>query len=696
MPHIQPSFDCMMPASSWRAPDSFPDIYDAKWWSIDIESRDPYLKSRGPGFLRRDAYACGVAIHVEGFSGYYPVRHATGSNIAPNVVFDWLRDQTKHFRGEVYGANVLYDEEALWYEDVRFHDDVKRRDVQICEPLLDAETTNGYSLAVLSNKYLGVGKDESLLREAAQMLNKGYRDKACHKPISFDPKGDIWMMDPIYVGAYAEGDVDRPRRIYEKQKRLIDEQELQPILDLESSLVPILLRMRINGVRVDLEKAEALRTLLTQEIDKYSMCIIKLVGFDFNVDSGLDLTKAYNALSFRLPELNIAANLKYTSRGNASFTADWYAAQTDPMSRLILKKKKLMTLRDDFVIGDILKEHVNGRLHAQFHQLRGDEHGTRDGRFSSTNPNLTQVPARHNGCDSDCPTNCTAHLWGKTDLNWAEEVRALFVPDVGKRWFKGDYMGQEPRLLLHFASLCHLPGADMAVEAFRRDPLTDYHKLTTTIVNEKSGRGFKRKQIKAVNLAIMYSAGLVKLCTMLGVSLGEGQEILAAYHEALPFVKALSNKAMETAKTRGFVRTLLGRRCRFDLWEFVPESKEERKFKVQGLPREQAEQKWPGRRLQRANIHKALNKIIQPSAADQTKKAVQVLYYEHGFLPQLIVHDEVDRSVEDLNEARTCKRVMETAVLLEIPVICDAFVGDSWGNAKEKVSACKEVSEEHR
>ena len=134
----------MMPTSSWRPPDSFPEIFDAKWWSLDVESRDPHLKARGPGFVRRDAYACGVAVHVDGFSGYYPVRHATGSNIAPNVVFEWLRDQTKHFRGELYGANLLYDEEALWYEDVKFHDDVKRRDVQICEPLLDAETTNGY------------------------------------------------------------------------------------------------------------------------------------------------------------------------------------------------------------------------------------------------------------------------------------------------------------------------------------------------------------------------------------------------------------------------------------------------------------------------------------------------------------------------------------------------------------------------
>ena len=672
--HIQPSFPSMMPESTWRPPDSFPEISDAKWWSLDVESRDPHLKARGPGFVRRDAYVCGVAIHVDGFSGYWPVRHATGSNIAPNVVFGWLRDQTKHFRGEVYGANVLYDEEALWYEDVRFHDDVKRRDVQICEPLLDAETTNGYSLAVLSNKYLGVGKDESLLRKAAQMLNKGYRDKACHKPISLDPKGDLWVMDPIYVGAYAESDVDRPRRIYEKQKKLIDEQNLGRILDLESSLTPILLRMRINGVRVDLEQAEKLRNLMTREIDKYSAQIVKLVGFDPNVDSGQDLAKAYNALNFRMPELNIADNLRYTGRGNPSFTADWYAAQSDPLSKTILKKKKLMTMRDDFIVGDILKEHVDGRIHAQFHQLRGDENGTRDGRFSSTNPNLQQVPARH---DDD--------LWGKDSPIWAEEVRKLFIADEGKKFLKADYSQQELRLLVHFASKAKMHGVEPVVAQYRANPKTDYHNVVQNLVKEACGKLYKRRYIKDANFGLVYGMGFAKLCKKLGLSDSEAKEFLAAYHGAIPFAKSLSAKAMGVAQERGYVLTLLGRRCRFDLWEPIAESREERTFKFQGLRRDLAEQKWPGRRLQRAGTHKALNKIIQPSAADQTKQAMHDLYYEHGIVASLQVHDELDGSVADVEEARTYKRVMETCVLLEIPVVADVKLGPSWGNAKEEV-----------
>ena len=673
----------MAPKSSWKPPNSFPEIGGAKWWSLDVESYDPHLQAKGPGFIRGDAFVCGVAIHVDGFSGYYPVRHAQGQNLAPNAVFDWLRDQAKHFRGELYGANLLYDEEGLWHEDVRFHDDVVRRDVQVAEPLLDEETAEGYSLEVLSRKYLGIGKDELLLRDAAQAYVKGYRDKSCKHPLSFDPKKDLWMLPPEYVGAYAEADVDRPRRIYEKQAAIIGEENLWRIFDLESSLIPILLRMRINGIAVDLEHAEKLRDLLTQEIDKYSLRISRLVGFDPNVDSGDDMRKAYEALNFRMPELNIAANLRYTAIGNPSFVAEWYAAQEDPLSRMVLKKKKLMTLRDDFVVGDVLREQVNGRIHAQFHQLRGDDHGTRNGRFSSTNPNLQQVPARH---DED--------LWGKDSPNWAEEVRKLFVPDLvnpggttknRKKFLKADYSQQELRLLVHFAAKCGLRGVEKIVQEYRKNPKTDYHSVVQELVKATSGKFYKRRYIKDANFGLVYGMGFQKLCSKLNLTAAEASEFLKAYHGAIPFAKAISAKATGIAQERGYTLTLLGRRCRYNLWEPVAESREERGFKYQGLRRDLAEQRWPGRRLQRSGTHKALNKIIQPSAADQTKQAMHDLYYIHRLVPSLQVHDELTASVADVEEARTYKRTMETCVTLEIPVVCDAKLGDSWGSAKEEV-----------
>jgi DNA polymerase I-like protein with 3'-5' exonuclease and polymerase domains len=434
--------------------------------------------------------------------------------------------------------------------------------------------------------------------------------------------------------------------------------------------------MRIQGVRVDLEAAHKLVKVLSIEIDKYSMEIKKLVGFDPNVDSGQDMTKAYNKLHFMMPELGIDRSLRYTALGNASFTAEWYSGQSDPLSKIVLKKKKLMTLKSDFVEGDIIGGNVNGKLHCQFQQLKSDDSGTRSGRMASKNPNLQAVPARH---DDD--------LWGPASPIWAEEVRKLFIPNEGMRWLKSDVSQQEPRLTIHYAALSKLEGADLAVAAFRKNPRTDYHVLCTTIVNEKSGRNYKRKQIKGIGLGIVYSMGVKKLCRMLGVSEQEGREILAEYHGALPFIKRLSTKAMSTAQERGYILTILGRKQRFNSWEPIPESKEEREFKVQGLPRQAAEQRWPGRRLQRSGIHKALNRLIQGSAADQTKKMMQNLYYWYGVVPHLQVHDELAVSVADVKEARLVKKTMEEAVILLIPVVCDAMLGPSWGSAKEEVLA---------
>jgi DNA polymerase I-like protein with 3'-5' exonuclease and polymerase domains len=684
---VQPSFPEWMPVSDWRPPDTFPEISGDKYWSLDVESRDEDLESRGPGYIRGDAYVAGVAIATDGFRGYYPVRHLMGGNLAPNVVFDWLRDQVKHFRGELYGGNLLYDEEALWFENIKFSDDVKRCDIQIAEPLIDEESPEGYSVEALSQKYLGVGKEEGLLRDAASRYTKGYKDKRARRPIPFDPKGDLWKLPPEYVGAYGEGDVDRPLRIFrDHQSKILDSEDLGDIFKLETSLTPILLRMRIAGIAVDLEAAHKLVKVLTSYIDKFSMEIKALVGFDPNVDSGQDMAKAYNILNFKLPEFDVAANLRLTAAGNPSFAADWYAVQRDPLSRLVLKKKKLMTLRDDFVIGDIIKESVNGRLHCQFQQLKADNTGTRSGRMAARNPNLQQVPARHDGCDKGCPKNCTAHVWAYNEPVWADEVRKLFVADAGKRYFKGDYSQQEPRLLVHYASLLKLQGADLAVKAFRANPLVDYHQLTTDIINEKSGKHFKRKQIKGVNLGIMYSMGLKKLCRMLGVSIPEGMEILKEYHAALPFVKKLSSKAMSIAEDRGFIRTLLRRKRRFNLWEPVHDENDDPNYRPMGLTREQAEQVWPNRRLQRYGIHKALNALIQGSAADETKEAMRVLYYDHKYVAALQVHDELGGSVVDIEEARMIKEVMETCVILQIPVVCDAKLGPSWGEAREAVN----------
>lgn len=659
---VQLPFPELLPESSWELQTDFPDFRGkgCKWIGLDTETCDPRLTERGPGFIREDAFVAGYSIYTEGFHRYYPVRHAEGSNIAPNIVAEYLREQLGGEEPKIF-ANAPYDLEACWSEGIR---DIRGKiyDIQVAEPLIDEERFS-YGLEELSTKYLGEGKEEELLKQVAELYSHGGKRKG-RGNIPFHPKRDLWLLNPKYVAPYALADSLKTVKIFEKQSEIIDKEGLRNIFELETSLVPVILRMRMQGIAVDLEAAEKLKAELTISIDAARMQIRKLVGFEVNVDSGPQMLKAYDQLNRnRLQKVEY----KYLASGSTSFDKEWLAAQSDPLSEQILIQRHLMTLRDDFVVGDIINEAINGRVNSQWNQLRGSDRGTRTGRFSSTNPNLQQVPKR--------------------DKIWGPKIRSLFVADRGKIFFKGDMAQQEPRLLLHFAFLCGLAGAAGAVETFRKDPFTDYHKYTLDICNANSSRHFIRDEVKAVTLGVMYTMGLDKLCRQLGVSRESGKAILESFHGALPFVKGLSSKAMSVAQDRGVIRTLLGRISHFNLWEPMPESKEEFGKRHRGIPLTEAEAKWPGKRLQRWGTHKALNRLIQGSAADQVKKAMAVLYYQFGLVPQLQVHDELGASVVDREEAMVYKNAMEQAVILQLPVVCEGAIGPSWGEAKELLTA---------
>ena len=166
--------------------------------------------------------------------------------------------------------------------------------------------------------------------------------------------------------------------------------------------------------------------------------------------------------------------------------------------------------------------------------------------------------------------------------------------------------------------------------------------------------------------------GKNKLQAELGVSKEDAEDLFRTYHDKVPFVKQLMDKASNRAQDRGQIRTLLGRLCRFHLWE--PNSFGMHK----AMPHEEALQEHgPG--IKRAFTYKALNKLIQGSAADMTKKAMVDLYKE-GIIPHIQVHDELDISVD--GNADKIKEIMESAVELEVPNKVDYESGPNWGNIK--------------
>jgi DNA polymerase I-like protein with 3'-5' exonuclease and polymerase domains len=208
------------------------------------------------------------------------------------------------------------------------------------------------------------------------------------------------------------------------------------------------------------------------------------------------------------------------------------------------------------------------------------------------------------------------------------------------------------------------PGVQEIVNAYQ-DGDVDFHQMVADMA------GISRKQAKTVNLGIMYGMGQGKLANTLDITKDEAKALLDTYHSKVPFVKGLADMVSARASKHGQVRTLLGRKCRFDMWE--PNSFGYNK----PLKHEEAIKEYgPG--IRRAFTYKALNKLIQGSAADQTKKAMSECYKE-GLIPLLTVHDELCFSICDEDQASRIKEIMETCVDLEVPSKVYHELGENWG-----------------
>ena len=314
---------------------------------------------------------------------------------------------------------------------------------------------------------------------------------------------------------------------------------------------------------------------------------------------------------------------------------------------MVVKAREINKARTTF-IDSILKHSHRGRIHAEIHQMRSDQGGTVTGRFSYSNPNLQQIPARN-------------AIIGPL-------IRSLFIPEKGCKWGIFDYSQQEPRLIVHYAAMKTFSGASKFVEAYQEEQSTDFHQLVAEMAD------IGRKQAKTINLGLFYGMGKGKLMSQLGVDLETATELLAAYHERVPFVKQLMNDTMNKASKKGYLSTLLGRRCRFDLWEPSNE------WGSKALPLKDAQREYGESTIKRAWTYKALNRLIQGSAADQTKQAMVNLHKE-GYLAHIQVHDELDFSIASEKDSANIKDIMENCVELLVPSKVDVELGESWGDA---------------
>ena len=650
---------------SWQPPQvsSLPSWAGARRVAIDIETNDPDLKKTGIG-VRRKGRMIGISFAVEYKDQlnpakapcyYLPFGHEGGDNLDEKVVLEYVRDQAKDFDGDMITANGSYDydymaEAKIVFPRVRFF-----RDIQIAEPLLD-ENQFTYAMNAVLTRNGFEGKNESHLDMAAAMFN-------------INAKSEMWKLPARHVGAYAEGDAAKLLPLIQKQEnriRALDDANpggarLWDLYNLESRLMPVLIRMRRRGVAIDFDHLTLVEAKTFQEEEASLDEVTRLSGVKVTTADINRPTVVGKAL-----EATLGVKLPRTATGKMSIAKEVLEGLGDhPVVEHFLRARRFNKLRTTFV--ESIRNHsVKGRIHCTFHQLRrqkddGGSAGTITGRLSSGDPNLQQQPAR----DPEIGA-----LW-----------RAIYVPDNGGRWACLDYSQQEPRWLVHFAELSNCIGAREAAEMYRNDPTTDNHDMMTKLIYGQSAwdgwdakeRKFNRGNAKTIYLGLCYAMGGGKLCRSLGLPTkwvpkrngdlyeaagDEGQALLDIFDKKVPFIKELARRAENRAKGRGWIKTALGRHLHFPL----------KKDGSGGFD-------W---------THKALNKLIQGSAADQTKMAM-VLADDAGLDIQLQVHDEINMTIHSDDQAFQLEEIMRTAVKCNVPSKVDIEVGPNWGQIKELV-----------
>ena len=611
--------------SMWNTPMEYKDLSQYKEIAIDLETKDDGLNNKlGAGWAIGKGEIVGFAVAVEGWKGYFPFGHLGGGNMIPEQVKKYMKDIcalpcTKIFH------NAQYDVGWLEASGIPVHGPIV--DTMIAAALID-ENRFSYSLNALSVDYLNEIKAETELREAA----------AAH---GIDPKAEMWKLPAEHVGYYAEQDAELTLKLWQRFKQEIATQSLTTVWEMEQQLLPILIKMRQRGVRVQVEKAEALQKEMKNQEQELLKAIKKESGIEVDIWASRQIAKAFDKLKLDYPRTE--------KTKEPSFTQNWLINNKNKIAQLIVSAREINKFHGTF-LSSIMKYQVNGRIHGEINQLRGDNGGTVSGRLSMSNPNLQQVPARNK--------------------DFGPKIRSLFIPEDGYKWGSFDYSQQEPRMTVHYAASIGegYEGSNELVQAYQNSQ-ADFHQTVADLV------GIERTQAKTIGLGLMYGMGKQKLAISLGVSKDEANELIIKYNKKVPFVKKLSDRCKYAADEKGVIRTKKGRKCRFDMWET-------RDFGLHVAEKyEDAVAKYGKDNIKRAFTYKALNRLIQGSSADQTKQSM-LDCYEDGHLPILQIHDELCFNVKDEKHAKQIQKKMQNAIEFKVPSLVEYGLGESWGDAK--------------
>lgn len=451
------------------------------------------------------------------------------------------------------------------------------------------------------------------------------------------------------VGYYANGDVERTWRLFEKQHPVVNTMGMMAAYHREQKLLPILMRSERQGIRVDVER-------LGRDLTRYESALLhadraireELAAPNLNVDSDAELADALERAGLVTEWLLTATGRRSTSK-KALQTALQGAGG---VLALLRYRGALSTCLSTFARPWMAQATMaGGRIHTTWNQVRQargakDTKGTRTGRISSDHPNFTNVPNDFEGVvvpDGYPPLPM---------------MRRYLLPEPGHVWLKRDFSSQEMRIAAHYAE-------GKLYHAYRADPSTDPHEFVKGVIREMMNLDLPRKHVKITGFQILYGGGANAVAGQLGVAYDEGAALKRTYFAAMPEMEALSNATRQRGRRGGYITTWGGRCYYAEPPKLDEKTGQYREFS-----------------------YKLLNYLIQGSAADLTKQSVIDWDAARGrddvFLAQ--VYDELnisapeddwERSMETLKECMNRDR-------LDVPMLSDGEAGRNWFDLEDE------------
>jgi DNA polymerase-1 len=673
MSEVYRQLPLLTPESNWKPPTELPDLRGRSLVALDTEERDDGLaRQRGPGWPYRAGYVCGVSYATEdGVKGYVPLNHPETECFDRQQVSAWLRDLVKS-RTPLLFQNAPYDLGWLLTDmSVEVPPEYQIEDA-LCAAFMVSEDEYEYNLDAICGRLGLPGKSEDLLREAGEAYLRPANALKSWRLTRSELKSNLWRLPARYVGVYAEDDALRVLQAYQKLRPELERQQLERAYRLEMDLVPTVRNMRARGIKVDEDHADRTLTSFRAKRDELLAEIRRrLPGRGEISPDSLRSPKWMEAVC--ADERIVVPRTKPTRAhpdGQPSFSHDWMEKSEHWFPRMATRALAYDRFTEVFVSNYVMSFVHRGRLHAEVHQYRSDDGGTVSYRMAYSNPPLQQAPSPDR------------------DPEMGGAFRELFIADGV--WGSNDYSQQEYRLTAHFAAVCAVRGGEEAVRLFCENPELDYHKMVAELT------GLPRPRAKIQNFALLYGQGLDATSAQLGVSKDEAQEMRDVVAERAPFGPALDEYCRRRAQQRGYLRLLDGARVRFEEWEAGWVSREEYgrglresrpmtpcSYEEALARRDDPSHPWHGARLRRAGVNKALNRLIQGSAARQTKLAMRECVRE-GLTPILQMHDELNHDEDSEAKIRRVAEIMRDVVPLRLPMKVDTGCGRNWREAKSK------------